>query len=144
MGASAAQARTDRVASRRAWRVRSVSQQHGRPALKIFRTALVALALAASAALAGCGGSTPSATGDNPGDGKAIFSDAGCAGCHALSAAGSNGGSGPDLNSTSLTAAEIATQVEQGGGGMPGFAGDLTAQQIKAVSEFVAGGDASE
>ncbi|MBJ7458530.1 MAG: cytochrome c [Thermoleophilaceae bacterium] len=144
MGPPAAQARTDRLASRRAGRIRSLAQQHGRPVLNVFRTALVVCAIAASAALAGCGSSTPPATGDNPGDGKAIFTDAGCAGCHAFSPAGSNGGSGPDLNGTSLTLDQISEQVIQGGGGMPAFATDLTDQQIQAVSEFVASGGESE
>ncbi|MGH2906521.1 MAG: c-type cytochrome [Solirubrobacterales bacterium] len=91
-------------------------------------------------ALAGCGSSgTSSATGDKPGDGKAIFSDAGCGGCHTLAAAGSKGASGPNLDELKPTATEVARQVKNGGGGMPAFGSKLTPSQIGAVSEFVSG-----
>lgn len=99
----------------------------------------LAVVLAAAAFVTGCGGASGSqATGENPGDGKQIFSDS-CAGCHQFAPAGSGGGSGPDLDGTSLTVQEIAAQVRDGGGGMPNFSGKLTEQQIQAVSEFVAG-----
>jgi len=101
---------------------------------------MAAVAIFASA----CGSSGSSATGSNPGDGKQIFSDAGCGSCHALAAADSNGGSGPDLNDIKLTAPEIARQVSEGGGGMPSFSGDLTDAQIQAVSQFVAENDGSK
>ena len=39
---------------------------------------------------------------------------------------------------------EIERQVTNGGGGMPAFSGKLTAQQITAVSEFVAANDGSQ
>jgi len=104
---------------------------------------IVVGAVAASSALAGCGGSsTPAATGEQPGDGKAIFTDS-CGSCHTFSAAGTNGSSGPDLSSSALTAAEVSSQVLSGGGGMPSFDGDLTDQQIQAVAEFVAENDGS-
>jgi len=60
--------------------------------------------------LVGCGGEeTVSPTGPvvgtlpqaEPGEataGKAVFTDAGCGGCHAFQAAGSNGTTGPDLD----------------------------------------------
>ncbi|MBI2691294.1 MAG: cytochrome c [Solirubrobacterales bacterium] len=99
-------------------------------------------ALAASSTLTACGGSTPSATGANPGDGKLIFTNS-CGSCHTLGAAGTNGSNGPVLTSSALTAAEVSMQVLRGGGGMPSFDGDLTDQQIKAVSEFVAENDGS-
>jgi mono/diheme cytochrome c family protein len=99
-----------------------------------------AVALAALAIFAaGCGSDGSSATGENPGDGKQIFTDSGCADCHEFAPAGSGSGSGPGLNGTTLGASEIAAQVRDGGGGMPSFSGDLTEQQIQAVSEFVAG-----
>lgn len=98
---------------------------------------IAALALVAS----GCGGGGSEATGSNPGDGKQIFTDAGCAGCHSLSAAGSTGSN--SLDNVKLTAPEVERQVTNGGGGMPAFSGKLTAQQITAVSEFVAENDGS-
>lgn len=108
-----------------------------------MRSALIACAAFAALAAAGCGGGSSQATGDKPGDGKQIFVDAGCGGCHTLKAAGTNGGSGPNLDDIKLTADAVARQVENGGGGMPGFSGSLSAAQIKAVSEFVAANDGS-
>jgi mono/diheme cytochrome c family protein len=144
MGAPAAQARADRVAPRGTRRVRTLAQQHGRTVLILHRAAITAGAFAVAGLIAGCGGSSSTATGANPGDGKKIFVDAGCAGCHTLKAAGSDGGAGPELTNINLSAAAVAKQVENGGGGMPGFSGDLTDQQIKAVSEFVAANDGSK
>lgn len=106
-----------------------------------MRAALAVFAVAAL--LSGCGGSTTSVTGENAGDGKQIFVDAGCGNCHTFSAAGTNGGSGPQLDNLGLSAAVVAEQVKNGGGGMPAFAGDLTDQQIKSLSEFVAANDGS-
>ena len=105
--------------------------------------ALVIVVLAATA-LAACGSSGSSATGDQAGDGKAIFNDAGCAGCHKFAPAGSGDGSGPDLDGAGLDAAAVAAQVKSGGGGMPSFDGDLTPKQIDAVAKFVADGDGSQ
>jgi mono/diheme cytochrome c family protein len=96
----------------------------------------------ASAALAGCGSSTPLPSGANPADGKVIFTES-CGGCHTLAAAGTNGGTGPELTNIGLTWGEVAKQVQNGGGGMPSFQGDLTAQQITAVSKFVDDNDGS-
>jgi cytochrome c oxidase subunit 2 len=47
------------------------------------------------------GGDEEAAGGDGGGgapDGKAVFTDAGCGGCHALADAGTTGGTGPDLD----------------------------------------------
>lgn len=104
----------------------------------VLAASIATLAFATS----GCGGGGPEATGANPGDGKQIFTDAGCVGCHTLSAANSNGGT--SLDNVKLTAPEIERQVTNGGGGMPAFSGKLTAQQITAVSEFVAANDGSQ
>lgn len=96
----------------------------------------------AAGAMAGCGGSGSSATGDKPGDGKQIFTDS-CGGCHAFKAAGTSGGSGPDLTILRVGSAQVAEQVKSGGGGMPSFDGTLTPTQITAVSKFVAENDGS-
>jgi sulfite dehydrogenase len=92
--------------------------------------------------VAGCGSSTPTATGDKPGDGKAIFVES-CGGCHTLEAAGTNGSTGPELTNIGLTSGEVAKQVQNGGGGMPDFQGDLTEKQINAVAQFVDDNDGS-
>lgn len=107
--------------------------------------AAAAVVFAAVALLAaGCGSSGSTATGADPGDGKQIFSDAGCASCHTLSAAGANGNGGPNLDDIKASADEVAEQVANGGGGMPSFSGDLTDQQIQAVAKFVAANDGSQ
>jgi cytochrome c oxidase subunit 2 len=51
----------------------------------------------AAGAQEGGGGGEEPAGGGAP-DGKAIFTEAGCGGCHALADAGTNGGTGPDLD----------------------------------------------
>jgi mono/diheme cytochrome c family protein len=97
-----------------------------------FAAVLALLALA----LTGCGAGSE-ATGDNPGDGVKIFSDAGCGACHTLSAADANGGSGPNLDNVKMSDSEITKQISEGGGGMPGFAGDLTEKQIAALTDLI-------
>ena len=71
-------------------------------------------------------------------DGEAVFADS-CGSCHTLSAAGTSGSSGPNLDETSLDASAITGIVSDGRGTMPGFAGDLSEDEIAAVAEFVAG-----
>lgn len=70
-------------------------------------------------------------------DGKQVFT-ANCGSCHTLSAAGTSGQVGPDLDRTSLTAGQVATKVRQGGGVMPSFTGKISDAQISAVAAFVA------
>jgi mono/diheme cytochrome c family protein len=74
----------------------------------------------------------------NAAAGKAVFTSAGCSGCHTLSAANASGQIGPNLDSLRPTYAVVAAKVEQGGGGMPAFKGQLSARQIKDVAAFVA------
>jgi cytochrome c6 len=110
---------------------------------------VLALALAAAAlAVAGCGGgSSPGESGapttepaQPRGDaaaGKAVFKNSGCGNCHTLANADAHGTVGPDLDALKPSVAAVRTQVEQGGGGMPSFADDLTAQQIADVAAYV-------
>ena len=99
--------------------------------------AFVVLALA----LAGCsGGGEPSATSDT---GAAVFADAGCGGCHALTAAGSTGTAGPSLDALKPAADRVERQVTRGGRGMPAFGGRLTDDEIEAVAAYVAESAAS-
>ena len=79
-------------------------------------------------------------TGTAPGDpvaGKAVFSTAGCGGCHTLKAAGSTGTVGPNLDQLKPPLARIVLQVNNGGGPMPAFQGQLTNQQIQDVTAYV-------
>ncbi|MGH2907416.1 MAG: PQQ-binding-like beta-propeller repeat protein, partial [Solirubrobacterales bacterium] len=55
-------------------------------------------------------------------DGKALFV-ANCAGCHTLSAAGTSGTVGPNLDDLKPNEAVVEKQVINGGGGMPPFKG---------------------
>ena len=122
--------------------------------------ALVVVALVVVAA--GCGGddedtATPTvtettggtetdedggATTDEPveGDvanGEEVFATAGCGGCHTLSAAGTNGSVGPNLDDASPSYDKVVERVTDGQGVMPSFKDDLSAQEIKDVAAFV-------
>jgi cytochrome c551 len=70
--------------------------------------------------------------------GREIFV-ANCGSCHALSDAGTSGAVGPSLDGIGLDASAVETQVRNGGGGMPAFEGQLTDEEIAAVSSYVAG-----
>jgi mono/diheme cytochrome c family protein len=70
--------------------------------------------------------------------GRAVFTSAGCSGCHTLSAAGASGQIGPNLDRLRPAYPVVLAKVEQGGGGMPAFRGQLSAQQIRDVAAFVA------
>jgi cytochrome c2 len=95
---------------------------------------------APSSTSTGAGGGETSG-GGGQGDaaaGKAVFSSAGCGGCHTLMAAGSNGNVGPNLDQLKPAADVVQKQVENGGGGMPAFKGKLSDKQIADVAAFVA------
>jgi len=70
--------------------------------------------------------------------GEDVFATAGCGSCHALSAAGSSGGAGPNLDDVKPSFEATFEQVTEGGGGMPAFRDSLSEQQILDVSAFVA------
>src|SRR5918992_495950 len=88
--------------------------------------------------LMGCGG------GDEPdGPGAEVFASAGCGNCHTFEPARSKGTVGPNLDRAHVNAGQVVAKVRGGGGGMPSFAGSLSARDIRAVAEFVAGGTAA-
>ena len=74
----------------------------------------------------------------NAAAGRAVFASAGCSSCHTLDAANASGQIGPNLDRLRPTYSAVAAKVQQGGGGMPAFKGQLSAQQIKDVAAFVA------
>ena len=80
--------------------------------------------------------STPSVQGD-PAAGKGVFTSAGCSGCHTLKAANASGAAGPNLDQLKPAYDAIVHQVENGGGGMPAFKGQLSDTQIHDVAAFV-------
>jgi cbb3-type cytochrome c oxidase subunit III len=97
---------------------------------------LAAVVLGATA----CGGAENGAGGKprREATGPQVFALAGCGDCHTLSAAGSRGTLGPNLDQLKPSRGRVVDQVVQGGGGMPSFASKLTRQEIDAVAEYVA------
>ena len=69
--------------------------------------------------------------------GKAVFTSAGCVGCHTLAAANSHGTVGPNHDQASPALSLVVTRVTKGGGAMPPFAGRLSDKQIADVAAFV-------
>jgi mono/diheme cytochrome c family protein len=69
--------------------------------------------------------------------GKQIFTQ-NCAGCHTLKDAAASGKVGPNLDDLKPDEATTDRQVTNGGGAMPAFKGQLQADEIKAVSQYVA------
>jgi mono/diheme cytochrome c family protein len=76
------------------------------------------------------------ANGD-PAAGKDVFMANNCGVCHTLSAAGSNGTVGPNLDEAKPSEALIADRVVNGKGAMPPFKGQLTDKQIADVVAYV-------
>jgi mono/diheme cytochrome c family protein len=69
--------------------------------------------------------------------GKAVFTSAGCVGCHTLADAGATGTVGPNLDEAKPDNELVVTRVTKGQGAMPPFAGQLTDQQIADVADYV-------
>ncbi|RZO63332.1 MAG: cytochrome c [Candidatus Pelagibacterales bacterium] len=70
--------------------------------------------------------------------GKEIFlNKGGCASCHALADAGSNAAIGPNLNQIRPNISRVMTAVTNGIGIMPAYEGQLSTEEIKAVSHYV-------
>jgi cbb3-type cytochrome c oxidase subunit III len=70
-------------------------------------------------------------------DGKAIFAEAGCSGCHTLKAAGASGNVGPNLDDAKPSKELVIERVTNGMGVMPPFKDSYSAEQIAAVADFV-------
>jgi mono/diheme cytochrome c family protein len=106
---------------------------------------LAALALLFGLGASACGGgddegsagTTAAGTGGGAADGEAVFASAGCGGCHTLEAAGSSGQTGPNLDDLQPSQDQVATQVREGGGGMPSFGDRLSDEEIDAVAQYV-------
>jgi cbb3-type cytochrome c oxidase subunit III len=78
------------------------------------------------------GGETAGAT-----DGKAIFAEAGCGGCHTLEAAGTSGNVGPNLDDAKPSKQLVIERVTNGKGAMPSFKDSYSADEIAAVADYV-------
>jgi len=108
----------------------------------------LAVVLAATAVACGGGGTddatdaspittpseTASATGAGADEGARVYAD-NCSGCH-----GADGTGGGESIAGEDDAAGIRSVVESGAEGMPGFSESLSAAEIEAVTEYVAGG----
>jgi cytochrome c oxidase subunit 1 len=69
--------------------------------------------------------------------GQQVYIDNGCGSCHALSAAGSTGAVGPDLDQADPSEELVVDRVTNGKGTMPAFSAQLTPDQIEAVAVYV-------
>jgi mono/diheme cytochrome c family protein len=69
--------------------------------------------------------------------GKAVFTSAGCVGCHTLADANAHGTVGPNLDQAKPALSLVVTRVTQGAGAMPSFKGQLTTKQIADVAAYV-------
>ncbi len=101
----------------------------------------VVLVVGSAVLLAGCGSKGKKSASpkieESGSPGAKVFTDAGCGGCHTLSAAGSTGQVGPNLDELRPNEETVARQVRSGGNGMPAFAGKLSAEEIQQVAKFV-------
>lgn len=70
-------------------------------------------------------------------DGKGIFTEAGCSGCHTLAAAGATGTVGPNLDEAKPSKDLVIDRVTNGKGVMPSFKDRMSQDQIDAVAQFV-------
>jgi mono/diheme cytochrome c family protein len=119
--------------------------------MKIFGSTLLVLATLGLAACGGSSGDSSSTTESTGGDAtqeKSTGSSGGesegkqvvvanCASCHTLADAGAAGAVGPNLDELKPSVATVKSMVENGGNGMPSFAGTLDSAQIDAVSKYV-------
>lgn len=70
-------------------------------------------------------------------NGRELFAANGCGSCHALEAAGSSGGVGPNLDETEPSFDKAVERVTNGRGAMPSFSDTLSDQEIRDVAAFV-------
>ena len=73
----------------------------------------------------------------DPAAGKAVFTSAGCVGCHTLKDAGATGTVGPNLDDAKPPLSLAVLRVTKGAGAMPSFKGQLTDKQIADVTAYV-------
>lgn len=85
----------------------------------------------------GGGGGTTTGGGIAAADGKAIFAEAGCGGCHTLGAANASGTVGPNLDQSKPSKQLAIDRVTNGRGAMPAFKDSYSAAQIEAVADYV-------
>jgi mono/diheme cytochrome c family protein len=104
----------------------------------VWYTSAVWLYSQNTAAPAASAKTSPIPAAANVAAGEKVFKTAGCGSCHTLKAAGADGQIGPNLDSARPDFEAVRAKVEAGGGGMPSFSGQLSADQIRDVAAFVA------
>jgi len=73
----------------------------------------------------------------DPTAGKAVFTSAGCVGCHTLADANAHGTVGPNLDQAKPPLSLAVARVTKGAGAMPSFKGQLSDKQIADVTAYV-------
>lgn len=74
----------------------------------------------------------------NVDNGKTLFENNACGACHGLAAAGTAGGVGPMLDKNpNLTREFIISRVANGAGPMPGFAGQLSDDEMADIAAYI-------
>ena len=91
----------------------------------------------AAATTEASGETTAAAVEGDAAAGGAVFTSAGCGGCHTLAAAGSAGAVGPNLDEAMPDYALVMDRVTNGLGGMPAYAGQLSETDIQNVAAYV-------
>ena len=86
----------------------------------------------------GEGGGTSGSEGGDTAAGKEVFASAGCGSCHVLSDAGSSGQIGPNLDEAEPSFELAVDRVTNGRSPMPAFKDQLSEDQIRDVSAYVA------
>jgi mono/diheme cytochrome c family protein len=69
--------------------------------------------------------------------GESVFASSGCGACHTLSAAGTSGTVGPNLDDAQPSYELAVERITLGQGGMPSFQDQLEPQQIADVAQYV-------
>lgn len=70
--------------------------------------------------------------------GRELFATWGCASCHSLADADASGHVGPAFdNNPNITPAFVVNRVTNGQGAMPAFGGQMTDEEIQAVSVYI-------
>ncbi|MFP3921785.1 MAG: c-type cytochrome [Dichotomicrobium sp.] len=73
--------------------------------------------------------------------GRTVFlesAEPNCGVCHTLAEAGAAGKVGPNLDNLEPSESQVRAAVKGGVGAMPAFDGQLSAEEIEAVSRYVA------
>lgn len=108
------------------------------PRVRVLRTVAPILLLAVAAVLVGAGCGSDDEGGGDVELGAAVWSEAGCANCHTMEAAGATGSVGPNLDELQPSSEQVADIVSSGRGGMPSFSDQLSDDEIDSVAAYVA------